>query len=166
MKYILFIITLPVLLGCCDQFTRKNANSDSKRMDSVENDISIKYINQKNGLSNNYENFDAEGVINLITDLLIHSEPVRVHLDEIEMNDLFNDNDLWEFSFAKPFVSENGSLGISKFVYFLSGNYSNDDSANISYFFIATNDGQFIQSPLVAEKNTKKEFEKYLGVKP
>ncbi len=166
MKNILFLVALSAFLGCCDQFTRKNSNTDTHSPGFDKNDITIRYINKKTGESKDYGKIDTEGLINLISDLLIQSEPVRVHLDEIEIDSLFNENSYWEISFAKPFISESQSLGISKFVYFLAGIYGNEDSANVSYFFIATDDGQFIQSPFVAEKNTKKEFEKYLADKP
>lgn len=166
MKIFILFLTLAGFMGCCNQITPKTGNKGSEITGSNENIMTIRYINNKKGESKDYVSFNNEGIRKLISEMLIVGEPLRIHYDEDEMKKLFYENDFLEISFIKPQISQNGSSGISKFIYFLSGTFKNDHSYGISYFFVAAEDGQIIQSPFSVERNTRNEFESYLMEKP
>ena len=135
-------------------------------METNENLVLIKYINSRKGLIEDYNCSDCQEFIKKIFELINISEPVRIQLDEIEMKQLFDANGYMEITFTKPVIIEHEPSDIFKFVYFVSGNYGNDYNTDISYFFIAKQDGQFIQSPFAVAKNTRSEIESYLNKLP
>lgn len=166
MKIFILFLTLAGFIGCCNRITSKKANPGSDIIESNENGVSVKHINKKTGVTKYYKSINNAGITKFISDLVIEGEPVRIHLDKDEMSKLFNENDFMEISFSESLIFSNGSSGISKFVYFLSGTFKNEHSGNIGYFFISTDDGQFIQSPFAVQRNIINEIEKNLIERP
>ncbi|MBK7093980.1 MAG: hypothetical protein IPH57_02515 [Saprospiraceae bacterium] len=123
MKIFILFLTLAGFMGCCNRITSKKANPGSDIIESNENGVSVKHINKKTGVTKDYKSINNAGITKFISDLVSEGEPVRVHLDEDEMSKLFNENDFMEISFSESLIFPNGSSGISKFVYFLSGTF-------------------------------------------
>ncbi len=166
MKIFMLLITLSGLLGCCNRITDKKENAGAESLGSDESSVTVKHVNKRTGESKEYDKANFKEIAKFVSRLVSLGEPVRIHLDENEMEKLFNQNEYLEISFGKPLILAQGSSGIAKFVYFLSGNYGNSPTGNIGYFFIATDDGQFIQSPFAVQRNIINEIEKNLIERP
>lgn len=160
MKILLFFILISGLAGLRTQCFISTLKKNSKEIG--KNEVSIKFITNRKGESKEFKGFNSEEIAKLVADLVTQGESLRIHLDEDEMHSLFSNNDYFEISLTKPAISPDEENWISKFVYFLDGKYNCDSSKTYSYFFIASSDGPFIQSPFIIERNIINEMEKYL----
>lgn len=163
MKMMTMLMVISGLLGCCTNITKNNHNLQFENSKAVENIISVKYININKGITKTFNVLKQEEMRKLINKLIANSEPLRIHLEENEIDNLFKENDYYEINFNKANDLDLNSQAINRFFYFLSGKYENKQESKITYFFIETNDGQYIQSPFVAEYNVRTEIEKFLA---
>lgn len=162
---IIILIVISGLLGCCTNISKNNHSLQFENSKAMENIMSVKYINKNKGITKTYNVLKPEELSKLIDKLIALSEPLRIHLEENEIDILFNENDYYEINFNKTKGSELNTQTINKFFYFLSGRYENKQESKVTYFFIETIDGQYIQSPFVAEWNVRSEIEKFLAEK-
>lgn len=163
MKMITMLMVILGLLGCCTNIPKNNHNLQFENSKAVESIIAVKYINKNKGITKTFNVLKQEEMRKLINKLIANSEPLRIHLEENEIDNLFNENDYYEITFNKTNDLDLNPQAINRFFYFLSGKYENKPKSKITYFFIETNDGQYIQSPFVAECNIRSEIEKFLA---
>ncbi len=115
MKIFMLLITLSGLLGCCNRITDKKENAGAESMGSDESSLTVKHVNKRTGESKEYDKANFKELEKFVSRLVSSGEPIRIHLDENEMEKLFNENEYLEISFAKPLIIEQGSSGIAKF---------------------------------------------------
>ena len=153
-KGIVYIVALTNIFVFCN--SPKSTSVDSKKPDSMSEsiitNIKIKQIDGETGKTDLYiiDSEFSDTIVTIIMSLIGGSEPLRLHLDESEMKELFNNTISTEISFSPPVSANLGALRLTRFLFFTNGEYGNESGKEQTYFFLAYDDNdEFIQSPFV-----------------
>lgn len=113
----------------------------------------VRAIKHQNGIPKtlNLQQQFADTIAGIALQLITHAEPLRMHLDEEAMTALRQNLTGIELFFAPPIGNQPDESGVSKLLFLQAGQFANTTQTPDARLFIALADGQYIQSPYVAE---------------
>ena len=132
----------------------KTISKNPQLMENKSEKTIIRAIRYQNGNAKGvvFDQKQAENLISIALKLLETAEPMRVHLEEEEMKSLKNTASGFKIFFSPALETTPNTARLSKMLFLLEGNFSNQPKSPNALFFVALDDdNQYIQSPYAAQ---------------
>lgn len=154
-KYVLLSLTAIIFFSFCTS-PKTSAEKEKKEYAQIMKTTTVTFIEYQNGKKQErpVSAQFADTIANIALYLVTMGEPLRLHLSDEQMNNLFLNATGFELLFEPPIVTNETSSTqyISKILFLTSGNHANSAQINDARFFFALSDNnQYIQSPYVAD---------------
>ncbi|OWY20957.1 hypothetical protein C7N43_13050 [Sphingobacteriales bacterium UPWRP_1] len=160
-KYFLLCVTFVYLYSFC---TSPKPSAEKEQKDPIqlmENDKKtvIKVIHYQSGktIEQTLSPKATDTVANLALYLLSAGDPLRLHLTDEQMNNLFATATGFELLFQPPLATAPQAEKLSKMLFLTEGVHANTAQIEDARFFFAlSSNNQYIQSPYVADGEADK----------